>query len=84
MHWNGTGWALAPGVGLENLTRVWASGSSDVWVAGQIGALGHFDGKAWSASESGAGITFTGLWGPGPGDVWAVGFGGILRRHGGP
>ena len=44
-----TSWVLKTGLPGENLTSVWASSSSDVYVSGGFRSVDHFNGNSWGA-----------------------------------
>lgn len=72
----------------EDLRTIWGStgtGTTDLWAAGQRGALLHYRAgeRAWTAAASGTTQTLNALWGTGPADVWAVGDGGTALRFDG-
>lgn len=52
------------------LWGLWASGPSDVWAAGSLGAVVHYDGATWHSVPTGRKETFHSLWGDAPGRVW--------------
>ncbi len=45
-----------------SITVIRGRSTSDVWVAGALGALAHFDGTSWSRSDVGARESIRGLW----------------------
>jgi hypothetical protein len=55
--------------------HVWATGESDVWVAGD-GGTAHYDGTRWSKVE-GAGERLLFVTGRSPKDVWLAGHSGV-------
>ena len=52
---------------------VWGSSASDVFVAGDSGAILHYDGAAWHSMDSGTAMYLKSLWGSGGSDLFAVG-----------
>jgi hypothetical protein len=47
VFWNGQFWKQLLSGTTDNLSAVWGSGPSDLWVAGS-GGVRHFNGTAWS------------------------------------
>ena len=80
LHWDGTGWSGVPSGTTSDLSAVWGSGASDVWVVGSSGATLHWNGTAWSNVQSGSSAALYGVWGSGTTDVWAVGAGATTLR----
>jgi hypothetical protein len=93
-HWNGTAWALSPGLG-DNSGMfysfggdIWAVAPNDVWVAMAAvasGSVAHFDGTSWTITEMSPRADFLlfGIWSDAT-TSWAVGEGTqILKRSGG-
>jgi hypothetical protein len=64
------------------LRAVWASGSGDVWAAGERGNVLRRVGGTWRRERGGAGGMpgLNGIWGSGPNDVWFVGDGSTVLR----
>ncbi len=61
-----------PSAGLDWRSRVntiRGRSSTDVWVAGALGALAHFDGTAWKRSVPGANDSMRALWLRGPAEI---------------
>ncbi len=56
MHWNGTAWTnVAPSTVIFDFVRlhgIWGRSASDVFVAGDYGAIYHWDGTAWAGIGS--------------------------------
>jgi len=69
-RWNGTTWSTTVTQVVE-VTDIWGSSSSDVYVSGIFG-LSHWNGTTWTESDDFLVDHSDGLWGSGPGDVWAV------------
>jgi hypothetical protein len=87
LTFNGNVWTSyaspAPHFSYEVLGSVWGSSRSNVFAAGNSGAIVHFDGTSWTKMESGTTENVLGVWGTGPNDVWAVSqFGTILHYNG--
>jgi putative cell wall-binding protein len=79
-HWNGSTWTRVaspnPGAGTHSqLTKVDASGPSDVWAAGaaDVGWTQHWNGSAWTVAPLPATTAVNDLAAAGPGQAWAVG-----------
>ena len=69
-RWNGTTWSTTVTQVVE-VTDIWGSSSSDVYVSGIFG-LSHWNGTTLTESDDFLVDHSDGLWGTGPGDVWAV------------
>ena len=88
LHYDGAAWSTVslPGSRSPSLKDIWATGPSDVFVAGDHfpgwspggyrGIVYHFDGATWSIStehkQDDPGNLYL-LWGTGPTNVWAIG-----------
>jgi hypothetical protein len=57
----------------NDFNAAWASGPSDIWLAGNAGTLFHFDGSSWTKVSSATRADLYGLWGSSPQDVWGIG-----------
>jgi len=57
----------------SRLSAIWASSPTDVFAAGDSGALDHFDGTTWTPMDSGTDQALLYLSGTGPSDVYAAG-----------
>jgi hypothetical protein len=81
--WRDTGLAST-----HELTAIWGSSASDVFVVGGEGAIYHFDGTSWSQMVLPLGITvptdesWTDVHGTGPNNVYVVGSRTLLRYDG--
>lgn len=62
----GQGAGLSP---MAQINVIRGRSTSDVWVAGAIGALAHFDGSSWTVSDPGAKETLRALLLRNPGEV---------------
>lgn len=65
-------WVVVPSGTTEDLSDVWASSASDVWVVGKGGVL-RYDGSSWSsgpATPNGYGPHR--VWGVSVSDVWVI------------
>ena len=77
-HWDGATTTTAfTGPADVTFYAVWASGPSDVWIAGDgagnTSHLVHFDGHAWTEDHSELTLQpLHALWGARPKDVWAL------------
>ena len=67
------GWSIVPSGSAQNLSGLWGSGPSDVWVAGLSATIQHWDGTSWSASSFYGQTGLLSMWGSGATDVWSVG-----------
>lgn len=67
----------------NTLWSVWGSSATDVWAAGDAGALVHFTGGSWQSVLSPTSAALRGLWGSGPDAVFAVGEAGTVLRYDG-
>lgn len=73
LHFDGAGWSVK-NVPPPALHDVWASSSSDVWVAGSRGTVLRYDGSSWSAIMTGTIARFSAITGTSASDVWAGGY----------
>lgn len=79
LRWDGVAWAAQPpyahtlAQGVRAYYAVWGPAATDVYLAGQGGALLHFDGAAWSERAAGLSEDLLGLWGTTATEVCAVG-----------
>jgi hypothetical protein len=60
------------------LSTLWATGTDDVWLAGEKGRLRHWDGTSWRVASVALDAwpvqnAINAIWGTGPNDIWAVG-----------
>jgi hypothetical protein len=75
-------WQLAPQQGpTETLWAAQAFSSTDIWVAGTNGYIGHFNGTAWTTATSPAAGTLYIFWAASPTDIWLVGQTCTLLRY---
>ncbi len=89
--WNGAEWRTPIGIRpADDLFAVWASGPTDVWVAGTLGdpeapqgMFAHFDGTQFDQIIKPLAKRPEGLFGFDKNDVWSVGTGGELRHWNG-
>ena len=51
-HWNGSAWATVAANSWPGLSAVWGTSTSDVWAAGNAGAVVHWDGGSWALQET--------------------------------
>ena len=87
-HWNGTQW-LKPSLSRpagSRVTRIWASGPSDVWFV-EADAAGsrvfHFDGVTYRDTSVHAGpVPIHTILGFSPGDPWIFTWADLLRKDG--
>lgn len=86
--WNGVEWRQPVGLRpADDFFAVWASGPTDVWVAGfigdpeqPVGMYAHFDGTQFDQIIKPLAKRPEGLFGFAKDDVWSVGTGGELRH----
>jgi hypothetical protein len=80
-HYDGSSWTqINPGA-VTDLTRIWGSGPSDVYLVALDGSVLHYNGNAWKTMETGTNRRITDVWGLGATEVYLVGdSGAILRR----
>jgi len=78
--WNreGSRWSLTEIDGIGDITNMWGTGPSDLWGAGNFGAIYRYDGASWEqlanqATGSPFLRVFYDIHGSGQGDVWAIG-----------
>jgi hypothetical protein len=81
-HFDGSSWQLVLTTSLA-LSRVWASGASDVWAVGDAGLVLHYDGTAWSQVATPTTAVLRGVWGTSSSDVMAVGERGTILHYDG-
>ena len=81
-HFDGTRWNEEPLA--ENGPRFLAGRSRDaIWVAGDLGVVGHFDGARWIFEDTSLGHQpFEAIWGSSPTDAWAAVGRRLLRYDG--
>ncbi|MBU1059228.1 MAG: 6-bladed beta-propeller [Proteobacteria bacterium] len=77
---NGLSTSSATGVALRSL---WGSSETDVFAAGESGAVFHFDGKDWSPMNSGTEELLNSVWGSSADNVIAVGGNGVIVHYDG-
>jgi len=78
------GWCwVQPGLLGSNLTDVWGSSASDVWVVGEGGAILHFDGSDWGLVDTDFTADLQAVRGASASDVWAAGRRGAIVRYDG-
>jgi hypothetical protein len=81
-HYDGTKWSSVGATGISSPLAVWASGTNDVWAAGNGGALVHFEGTATAlTATSGTTEDLLSVSGTAPNDVWAVGTKGTVLHY---
>lgn len=73
LHFDGAAWS-GTNVASPALHDVWASSSSDVWVAGSAGTVLRYDGSSWSATMTGTIAPYYAITGTSASDVWAAGY----------
>ena len=89
-HWNGTAWAISPGIpdstqGFYSFGGdVWAVAPNDVWMAMAgvaSGSIAHFDGTGWTISQVGPRPDYllSGIWSNGA-TTWVVGEGELILQ----
>jgi len=89
-RWNGTAWLdISSGAGgaaiaSTQISAVWASSPTDVFVAGLSqgtgGGLFHYNGATWTQIATNVSWNLYGIWGTGPDDLTVVGTGGVVLR----
>jgi hypothetical protein len=62
---------------------IWGSSPTDVFAAGDSGALVHFNGINWTPQSTGVGDLLVGIWGSSPADVFVVSDGGYVLHYDG-
>jgi hypothetical protein len=77
-RWNGTTWSTTVTQVVE-VTDIWGSSSSDVYVSGIFG-LSHWNGTTWTESDDFLVDHSDGLWGSGASDIWAVSEFGVMAH----
>lgn len=75
-HWSGSAWsevAATAGVTFTAMWRLWASSSTDVWIANQDNSrVYHYDGAAWTVTTLQF-VQARALWGSSAHDIWLTG-----------
>jgi hypothetical protein len=66
-------WRTETGLFSNNMQSVWASGPTDVFVAGGVQGISHFDGTSWTAQSNSFGFNRYRVFGTGPTDVFVTG-----------
>jgi hypothetical protein len=79
----GKAWGAMTSGTKNELSAIWGSSSSDIFVSGVSGTLLHYDGRAWGAMTSGTTNILTSLWGQSSSDVFAVGLNGTVLHYSG-
>lgn len=80
----GAAWCAVAGIPKQvTFSAIWGSSPTDVWVAGEAGALLHYDGASWSVAVSGTESGLRALSGTSAKDVWAAGLDGTLLHFDG-
>ena len=80
----GAPWCIVTGLPEQvTFSAVWGSSPTDVWLAGEGGALLRWDGTAWSAVASGTESALRALAGTSAKDIWAAGLDGTLLHFDG-
>jgi hypothetical protein len=82
MHWNGSAWAVGPGVpfggprppDLNDVQGVRNGAGFTVWVVGDNGVARMFDGTTWQVADADPRYTLRGVWVSPSGVVRASGF----------
>ncbi len=70
-HWDGTAWtSMLSRTTNETFGLIWASGPTDVWVAGDT--VRRWNGSTWTDTGFAISDPIVQLWGLGPNDVWIV------------
>jgi hypothetical protein len=85
LHWDGAAWSnvdFAGAIDPSDLSAVWASSASDVWLGDSLnGRVFHWNGATWSTGITQT-VQVTDLWGVAGGPVYAVGIFGLSRWNG--
>lgn len=86
LHYNGTKWLAVtdPGLGVGQISSVWASSSDFVYVCGVGGLLARYNGATWTSISASTTVNLHAVWGT-PGGlsssvVFAVGDTGSIFR----
>ena len=72
MHYDGVSWSAPITLGTNDVSGIWGSSSSDVYVINRGGDIWHYNGSSW-VKYTKTGDALLGIWGSGRTDVWAVG-----------
>lgn len=65
-------WTLGYNILLNDL---WGTGSGDIWVVGEAGAVYRFDGTAWKRTPGPGKADLNAVWGTGPDSIYVAGDG---------
>jgi hypothetical protein len=76
----GPEWKKSESNTTERLNALFGFGPSDLWAAGDDGAIVHFNGTSWTRVDSGTSRTIKSIWGATANDVWFVGDSGAVLR----
>jgi hypothetical protein len=87
-HYNAGSWTrMASGLPSTEpnfyLQGVWGTSSTNVYVAGKGGYIGHFDGSSWQSVPSPTTANLASIWGSGPDDIYIAGMNGALVHYDG-
>jgi len=80
LHWNGTAWMVASGLG-ANIRGIGGSGPGDVWAVGDYGTA-RYDGSTWTSQGGWGGDSYNAVWAYSPTEAWTVSSGYPLRWNG--
>jgi len=64
-HWDGSSWRAFNVQGIFNgyINKIWGTSSSDLYIVGTNGSIGHYDGQKWQKIESGTVFHFQDIFG---------------------
>jgi hypothetical protein len=74
LHYDGadfTATEVTSATGLDGLSSLWASSSTDLWAVGDDAIVAHGDGTGWTGTITGSPFKSS-IWGSGPDDVYAL------------
>jgi hypothetical protein len=89
LHWNGTGWSLAPLQTEAFIKSIWGMAADDIFAVGGSsftglgGEIFRFDGTQWTSIGQGKTDFLTAIGGTSGTDVFAVGLEGEIRHFDG-
>ena len=80
LHYNGASWSVIFSGDPIDLTGIWGTAGSDVFLVAEFGVILHYDGTNWIQLASPSANNLFGVWGSGGTQVIVVGDGGTVLR----
>ena len=74
VHYTGT-WSSPVSVGSSDVSGLWGTSSTDVYMVNRDGQIWHYNGTSWVlyAGLQNSDVALLAIWGSGRTDVWTVG-----------